>query len=214
MNDETSEEKVKPKRAPLKRTSAKSTTKKVDGDSAAPRKRAARQRASRTSVEKVETPKPVKKIEEPVVQTKTEEKVRKAPTPLSYEAKEKRAKKVRAIVASVILIIGAGSSAVVGYTDKGGIDVNKAIEERNERTKQSGSGGEIIPVQNTSQAVDGGLIGGTSGTPKETPVAEVVATTTDEQVETDSVEQGSVPASPSEAAAASKQPATTTSSGN
>lgn len=215
MNDETSEVKAKPEGAPLKRTSAKSTTKKVDGDSAAPRKRATRIRASRTSVKKEETPEPVKKNEGPVVQVKPEEKVRKAPTPLSYEMKEKRAKKVRAIVAAAILIVGVGGSAVVGYTDKGGIDVNKTIEERNERTKQSGSGGEIIPVQNTNQEVDGGLIGGTPGESKETPVPETeeVATSTGGQLEEDAAEQASVPASPSEAAAASK-PATTTPSDN
>jgi hypothetical protein len=56
------------------------------------------------------------------------------------------------------LIIGVGASAGVGFTDKGGINVNEVIENRNERIRRGEIQDVIVPVQNTNPAPDGGLI--------------------------------------------------------
>lgn len=204
MSDETSEEKIKPERALSKRTSAKSTVATADGSSGAPRKRASRTRAIRKPTEKKVVAKIPKKEELPdniIEKKETPAIARKAPTPISAELKEKRAAKKRFIIASLIILVGVGGSAGIGYTDKGGIDVNQTIDARNEKIRQSGSNELILPVQNTSQEPDGGLIGRGIGTPKATTTKETETDTTTEAVEgsAETSAEGQVPLSSREA---------------
>jgi len=128
---------------------------------------------------------------------------RKAPTPFSNaKAKQRRLRK-RNIVLAAVMVIGIGSSAAVGLTDSGQINVNETIEARNERirnnsatTDDESTGVIEIPVQNTANSLpNGGLVG--AGKPK-VPIAppveiasstasssNAVATSTDEVIEED-----------------------------
>jgi hypothetical protein len=126
----------------------------------------------------------------------------------------------------VLVVIGIGSSAAVGFTDRGTIDVNQVITERNERVQSSGSGESIIPEQNVNQRPDGGLIGGygasgrspvSAPTPEpeedmSTSTATSTATTTATSTATsteETVPEPSVPMTATEAAAASEQATST-----
>lgn len=206
MADGTSEE-VKPKRVPRKRTAAKSAA-MVDGNSRISRKRTTRSRATRNSKNekseaKVAVSAPLK-IEKKV-ETKTE---RKAPTPLSAEKKAQRTAQIHTGITATIIFIGIITSAVIGYSDDGGIDVNAVIESRNEKIRESGSNETIIPVQNRNQEPDGGLIGLGVGTPKATSTPMETATSTEEVNEDETEDQeGQVPLSEGEAAAASENTA-------
>jgi hypothetical protein len=132
----------KPKRAPRKRV-----PKVVSDDAGTP---AAVRRAPRKRVTKEE------EVTASVRETRTA--TRRAPTPIADEyERAKKARKQAAIVATM-LIVGVGASAIVGYTDKGQIDVSGTIAWRNEQARSVGNEGAIIPVQNTSQLPDGGLI--------------------------------------------------------
>lgn len=100
---------------------------------------------------------------------------RKAPTAFASEQKANQKRKRQLITIGVMLFVGLAASAAVGLTDKGRIDVQKTIEERNERirnntaTVQDTATSNIeVPVQNTTVEgggkADGGLIGrGTGG---------------------------------------------------
>ena len=124
------------------------------------------------------------------VDSESERPVRKAPTPIAASRRSNKAKRKQLLIVGVIFIVGMGASALVGFTDAGVIDVNKEIEERNERLR-SGQLGEndtqrvIVPVQNTAanQLPDGGLIGlPVSATPPPPPPepATTTATSTDD----------------------------------
>jgi hypothetical protein len=116
---------------------------------------------------------------------------RKAPTPISAEGiARKKANRRRVVVAGLVLL-GIGSSAAVGFTDSGQIDVLKTIEERNQRIRTNTtderdafSSNVEVPVQttNTSNKPDGGLKGrGTGGTvPEVAPVATSTATSSED----------------------------------
>ena len=128
---------------------------------------------------------------------------RKAPTPFSgKKARQARLRK-RNIVLAVVMIVGIGSSAAVGVTDSGQINVNETIESRNERIRNNSATTEDvvagvveIPVQNTNNSLpNGGLVGSGAVRPKP-PIAppvetasstasssEPVATSTDEVIE-------------------------------
>ncbi len=129
-----------PKRVPRKRTP------KVDFSSdakAVPLKRAPQKRAAR------------KTDDEP---TSARVSARKAPTPIAAErAKVKRSRK-NATVVAVLLLLGVGSSAAVGFTDKGQIDVAQTIAQRNEAARAAGQPEITIPVQTTPEP-NGGLTG-------------------------------------------------------
>lgn len=152
---ETSDGEVKKRRSPRKRAVRKSTK----GEGAA---------VSR-----------VKKAPEPVVENIVkEESPRKAPTPLAAERTTSKRKRNQLLIVLVLLIVGVGSSAAIGYSDKGVINVNEVISEKNKKAKESGDTTAVtIPVQNTSNDVpNGGFVG--LGTPKPPAQSEEVASTT------------------------------------
>jgi hypothetical protein len=63
------------------------------------------------------------------------------------------------MVVVALLAIGVASSAAVGFTDKGQINVEAVITQRNEEARAAGNESFVIPVQNTPQVPDGGQIG-------------------------------------------------------
>lgn len=156
-----------------------------------PRKRAASSRASvaprkRAVRKSVQKPEFEERVEREVVEEEVE---RKAPTPLKARKTASRTKRNQFVIVGVIIMLGVGASAVVGYTDRGQIDVNKTIEARNERIRAGGGTPddvttEVIPVQNTNNTgkADGGLRGRGVGSKTITPPVETstsTATSTD-----------------------------------
>lgn len=113
---------------------------------------------------------------------------RKAPTPVAAIKFKKKEKRQVMMVAGVLVAIGIGSSAAVGFFDQGQIDVGETIEARNERIRNNQADERDtvtsrveIPVQNTnpSNKADGGLIGrGSVTTPLPKPAASPVSTST------------------------------------
>lgn len=202
-----------PKRAPRKRAPAKRVSVDAETKSSTPSKTAAtktpRKRVVRkVTKEEVIDERVIERVSDPVVS----EKVRKAPTVFASEQQAARRLKRQMIVVAVVLLTGVGSSAAVGFTDKGQIDVQKTIEERNERIRNNTATEKDtivsrveVPVQDTTAVAkenkaDGGLIGrGTGGgVPKpksQLPVAnastteniasstETVASSTEEVIE-------------------------------
>ncbi|MCB9812216.1 hypothetical protein H6778_01005 [Candidatus Nomurabacteria bacterium] len=159
-----------------------------------PRRRAVRKRATRRSTRE-STAEPVRKqqdeVEQKPVKVKkpapppetTEE--RKAPTSLAGNKAIVRRKRKRLMVVGVLLVVGLGSSAAVGFTDQGQIDVQATIKARNDRIKNNQATEQDlmitqieVPVQNTNKErkVDGGLHGLGIQTPPKPPV-EVASTT-------------------------------------
>ncbi len=161
----STEEQEKPKRAPRKR--ADSTTPR------APRKRVTKKAVTVDSEGE--------SLQNEVSETKTP--IRKAPTPIAAVKAESRATRQQIIVVSLLVIVGIGASAAVGLTDSGAIDVNKTIEERNQRILNNTTDGRdegtsrdiVVPVQTQTRA-DGGLRG--LGVGAQPPVAPPAATST------------------------------------
>jgi hypothetical protein len=115
----------------------------------APRKRVAKPVDDTEEVKPKRTRKAVKKDVEEVPE-------RKAPTVLKEEKKKSKFLNTPVIVVGVLLILGIGSSAAVGLTDKGQIDVVTMINERNKKAEERGE--KIVSSAMTDQLPDGGLI--------------------------------------------------------
>jgi len=161
-----------PKRTPRRRASSSRAS--VDG---VPRKRAPRKRVATPA-----TSESTIRQTEPVVEREVE---RKAPTPLASSRSRSRAKQLQIMVSTVIVLIGVGTSAAVGMTDKGQIDVNQTIEERNERIRTGQVSAEentiIVPVQNTNvRQADGGMTGRGVGAAPPPPPVDTMASSTDD----------------------------------
>lgn len=165
---ESREEIEKVKRAPRKRV-AKSAAAKTTPK---PRKTAAR-KAPAKKTPKVEEEESIVKVS-----SATKTTTRKAPTVFASEKNKQKQRQTQFVVIAVILIMGVGASAVVGYTDKGQIDVAQVIEEQNQKVRTGNTDGSDaqaglveIPVQNTNKAANGGLVGlGTGGSKPKPPV--------------------------------------------
>jgi hypothetical protein len=170
----------KPKRAPRKRAA-----KVVLSDSAAS---AAVKSAPRKRVSKKETD------TESSVARSPRESVRKAPTPIAAERAKTRRGRKNVTVVAILLLLGVGSSAAVGFTDKGKIDVAQTIAKRNEEARAAGKPEITIPVQTTLEP-NGGLLGvgddtaaqpaQASTTPATASSTESTASSTEEAVSTE-----------------------------
>ncbi len=147
----------------------------------APRKQAAssdvpKPRAPRRTVARKATPsrtsKKVVTEDEVAIESPARVLQRKAPTPLATDRIEKKTRKKQLLIASLLLLVGVGASAAVGFSDTGQIDVNKTIEDRNDRITSSSdnpTGEIVVPVQNTSGEPNGGMRGRGVGTRNVTP---------------------------------------------
>ncbi len=172
MEDESTENITPKKRVYRKRTVT------TEADSA-PKPRTRVPRKTTTEAPKKRAPRRVveKKSDKETAYSKAEEVEtnRKAPTVFASEQKASQKRKRRLITVAIMLFVGVGASAAVGLTDRGQINVQQTIEERNERirsntaTVQDTVASNVeLPVQNTpvegGGRADGGLIGrGTGG---------------------------------------------------
>ena len=157
----------------------------------APRQRASRSsvRATRSNTERRVTPKLVEKVERVVTPPE-----RKAPTPIASGKELKKKRRKQLLTAFVVLVIGIGTSAAVGSVDKGQIDVQRTIQERNERIRTNTTDERDVntqwvevPVQNTDGNPKGGLVGaGKSAPPSPAPTPVVASTTAASTEQTDS----------------------------
>ncbi len=154
------------------------TRKREVGESVAPRRIISSARRVATPPKKIEP-------EEPTIMQS-----RKAPTPLAADLVAHTEKKRQFIIVMILLGIGIGASAGVGFLDKGQINVEQTIEARNERIRNNQADERDVlvsqvevPVQDTALQgkVDGGLVGrGTGGlAPEVEGVASSTATSTD-----------------------------------
>lgn len=180
--DSSSEEVLTPKRSLRKRVSvdAPRAPRKVAAK-AAPRKRVPRKTVSEREV--------FEESEE--VESSTSE--RKAPTALASAQAIRQRRKKQTIVIGVLLVVGIIASAIVGYTDKGQIDVQKTIEARNERIRTNTTDSRDVntsmvevPVQNTNTTgmADGGFVGYGESVETPKPADEVASTTASSTEET------------------------------
>jgi hypothetical protein len=101
----------------------------------------------------------VKKEEQEKDETEDRASKRKAPTPIAAEQASKLRARRQLMVVACMLLTGIGSSAAVGYTDKGVINVEETIAYSNEQMRASGNESGIVQVQNTQTVPNGGLIG-------------------------------------------------------
>lgn len=198
----------KPKRTPRKRVA------KVISDDApkkAPVKRVAKRVAPKKKVARV------KEEIEPETPPKRSSRVestpkRKAPTPIADTVASKKKSRKQLIIIATMIVIGVGASAAVGFTDKGQIDVESTIAWRNEQARSAGRETEVIPVQNSPQLPDGGLIGMGIGGPidgsaSSTPPAPETASSTASS--TEPVGQAPLTNAEAEAAAQGQSPEVT-----
>ncbi len=101
------------------------------------KKRAPRKRVAKTADDSKDVkPKRIRKV---VTKTSSEtETVRKAPTPLAEASREKRFVRKHIVVIAVLMLLGVGSSAAIGLTDKGQINTIAIIDERNKKAAERG----------------------------------------------------------------------------
>ena len=155
-------------------------------------KRAPRKRAAKPVDDTTETkPKRVRKTTKKVAE---EEVVRKAPTPIAESRREKHFARKHAIVIGVLMVLGIGSSAAVGFTDKGQIDIVMIIDERNKKAAERGE----QPIAAEEELLpDGGLIpADPSSVPQQATTTPATASST-----ASTTPQGNVPRTAEEAAA-------------
>lgn len=174
------EDEITPKRTPRKRVSGTTTrTPRKVVSKTVPIKRAPRRVVPKNA--ELEDVGDNERDEEEILNSN-----RKAPTLIATGQMVQKKRKKQTIIIGVVLLIGVGLSAIVGYTDKGQIDVQETIEARNERIRTNttderdvNTSTVEVPVQNTNTAgkADGGLVGrGTGG--KKVESIENVATST------------------------------------
>lgn len=172
-----------------------------------PRKRVTRRRVSAPSSEgssrrrvvkkvvKKASPQPVEEVVREVARKpEASTPARKSPTQIAARKAKNRTRRNHLMVVLFILLLGIGGSVGVGITDKGKIDVNQTIEERNERLRSGQLSADdrdniIVPTQNTSanQLPDGGLVGlgvGAAPPPPPNPVATTSSSTASSTDET------------------------------
>lgn len=197
--DETVEVATKPRRAPRKRVTTESS--EPASDRAVVKKTAPRK--------KVATPKEIVLADGAVplkprsrrVAPPAAEPLRKAPTPIAEKKAATKTQRRQIIVVAAMMIIGVGASAVIGYTDKGSINVEQTISNRNDQITNGEIQGEILSVQNTPQLPDGGLIGlGLDGPETTSSTTSNTGSSTPAASSTEPV--GQVPLTEAEAAAA------------
>ncbi len=114
-----------------------------------PRKRVAKSVTAFDEVKPKRTRKVAKKVSEEAPE-------RKAPTTLKEHAPSSTPSRTPMIVVGVLILVGIGSSAAVGLTDKGQIDVVTMIEERNRKAEERGE--KVVSSSVKDQLPDGGLI--------------------------------------------------------
>jgi hypothetical protein len=197
----TEEENVD-KKTPRKRAaSRKNAGAKTAADKTAPKKTAVKKSPRKAAI-KSTTPakKSIKKetvleesteVETQVTEVAATIKKRKAPTVFSSEAAKKRAVKTQVIVMGVLLTIGVGASAAVGFNDSsaGQINVEETIKEQNARMANMvdvDGPTVVVPASNRVTIPDAGLIPSANQTKQASP-SSLVSSSSSTATSTDSV---------------------------
>ncbi len=148
------------------------------------KKRAPRKRAVRRTITSDEAPAPRRRVASTEASSTS---TRKAPTRIEYTDKKRTPRKSLTIFTTVFILVVAGA-AWIGFSDKGQINVNAKITERNQQQanepNEDGSPQTIVvPVQNSSPSVpNGGFRGRGAANTNVTsePVVQETATSTEE----------------------------------
>jgi hypothetical protein len=137
------------------------------------RKKTAKPRVRKASVKKIPEAVPVREPELTTV-------ARKAPTRFSSSVPTRKNKKLKSLgIAFFLCSCAFGVSALIGYTDKGQLDVANTISERRENASEEEKKTlDAISVRSAEgNNPNGGLVGMGQQTPEPAPVAEAVAST-------------------------------------
>lgn len=195
QEDETVEVVAKPKRRPRKRVATESVELPADSTTVVKKR-----------VPRKTTPKIAPLVQEPAAVNAP---VRKAPTPLAEQKAAIKSTRRQAIVVALLIMVGVGASAAIGFTDKGSINVEQTIAQRNEQITRGEIQGEVIPVQNTPQLADGGLIGLGLNGPDTNGGHNASSTATTTPAASSTAPVGQVPMTEAEAEAAAAQASST-----
>ena len=194
----TIEEEIVEKKTPRKRAAPKkTTTRKTVAKKAAPKKTTTRKTpvkktaAKKTPAKKTTTKKATKTKEEVIEDIEEFEEVevaeveakiskRKAPTVFADQAAKKKAVRTQAIVMGVLVTMGIGASAAVGFNDSeaGQINVEQTIREQNARMADmvDVDGPTVVaPAPNRATIPDDGLIPSADQSGRQTTVPTQVA---------------------------------------
>jgi len=166
----TSPEEEKVKKAPRKRAAS---TRSTVAKKSTPRKTTTRKTPAKKTPRKATTRKaPEEKIKDDVAPVEDDVSVeepetdttpmRKAPTKFAKAKATHKTKRNHYVVIGLLILLGVGSSAAVGFSDSeaGQINVAQTIQERNERMANLVDvTGPTVVVPTPSQVPDGGLIG-------------------------------------------------------
>ncbi len=166
------------KKATVTKTDVKKTAPKkpVTKKTASPKKKTAPKKAVVTEEHLEDSATDVVEVTDMAMAAAT--KKRKAPTVFANETAKKRAVKTQIIVVSVLLIMGVGASAAVGFNDSsaGQINVEETIRVQNAKMANmvDVDGPTIVaPSPNRATVPDGGLIPSADQT-KRAPAAGLV----------------------------------------
>ena len=170
-------------------------------------KRAPRKRVQKVVVESESVTEPIKRTRKKLIvvdeSVKEEVSLRKAPTLIAKEKATIKNIRRQILVITFLLLLGVGSSAAVGFSDKGIINVEETIAYRNDQARAAGEAEDtLVPVQNTPQEVDGGLIGLSTDSLEAIAAQSATTTATSSAVSASSTQpQGQSPLSNEEAEA-------------
>jgi hypothetical protein len=198
----TTEDQVEVKTPRKRAASKKSAAPKTAADKTVPKKTVVK-KAPRKAAAKKKTP-AKKTVNKKTLVEETEEtevtevavaiKKRKAPTVFLSEATKKRAVKTQVIVVGVLLIMGVGASAAVGFNDSdaGQIDVEETIRVQNARMANlvDVDGPTVVaPVPNRATTPDAGLIPAADQT-KRAPAPALVPSASSTDIAASSTDDG------------------------
>lgn len=127
-----------------------------------PKKRAPRKRAVRRTISDDDSPAPRRRTVTASTVTTTSA-VRKAPTRIEYTENKKTSRK-SGMVVIVILLFVIGGATWLGISDKGQINVNAKINEKNQKQADEANANSVdgapqtivVPVQNSAPTVPNG----------------------------------------------------------
>lgn len=131
--------------------------------------------------------------------------IRRAPTPIAALTREKKRSGKVLLGALILCLVMFGAGIVIGFSDKGAIDVVAMVNERNEKVTRGEVRDDVtgdtitetVPVQNFDQRPNGGLTPSTEADTPQVAPAPVIenassTATTSEPVEAEEVTTGNL----------------------
>lgn len=203
MSDSTETTATSRQRAPRKRATRELLRQAGAVDSGA---RIVRPKTTLKRVKKDTTSLPPEERAPEVSDTAINEKVsptRKAPTKFFSNRGKIKQKRKQQVIVAVLIFLGVGASALVGFSDTGRIDINSAIQARNERVQNNEGddreteGGILsLPVHDSNPKHTAETLRGRGSGGQQPPIAEKIpespATTTESNSDDNGGEESSV----------------------